>query len=127
MGRGFWAVLVVLLSLQIAPGTMNNVVIIGVAGFFVVVILIMAGALVVSSCHQAKALVRISEGALESQVRTAATSRVSRDRFLERGGLVLEKGGRYYLVVPGYRRPVPVEVIGLSEEEVDYMIEKQHS
>ncbi|HEX2914986.1 MAG TPA: hypothetical protein VH186_29605 [Chloroflexia bacterium] len=39
------AVLAVLLSLQVAPGTMNNVVIIGVICFFVtLVILILAGA-----------------------------------------------------------------------------------
>ncbi|HEX2910989.1 MAG TPA: hypothetical protein VH186_09295 [Chloroflexia bacterium] len=47
---GFGVVQAVLLSLQIAPGTMNTVVIIGVAGYFVtLVILNMAGALVVSS------------------------------------------------------------------------------
>ena len=65
-----------LLSLQIAPGTMNTVVIIGVAGFFVtLVILIMAGVMVIAFHNQAEALVRISERALESQVRTAAISR----------------------------------------------------
>ncbi|HEX2910979.1 MAG TPA: hypothetical protein VH186_09245 [Chloroflexia bacterium] len=76
-------------------------VIIGVAGFFVVVvILIVAGAMVLSSRTQAEALVRISEKALESQVRTVAISPVSGaslDRFLESGGLVLEKEGSYYL------------------------------
>ncbi|HEX2911092.1 MAG TPA: hypothetical protein VH186_09815 [Chloroflexia bacterium] len=65
----FEVVLAVLLSMQIAPGTMITVVLIGVTGFFVVlVILIMAGAMVVSSRNQAEALVRISEQALESQV-----------------------------------------------------------
>ncbi|HEX2913336.1 MAG TPA: hypothetical protein VH186_21210 [Chloroflexia bacterium] len=125
----FGAVLAVLLSLQIASGTMNIVVIIGVAGFFVVlVILIMAVAMVTSSRTQAEALVRISERALESQVHTAAISRASRaqlDRFLEAGGLVLEKEGRYYLAAPGNRKPLPVEESGLNEEEVDYLIENQ--
>ncbi|HEX2909654.1 MAG TPA: hypothetical protein VH186_02525 [Chloroflexia bacterium] len=46
----FGVVLAVLFSLQIAPGTVNTVVMIGVAGcFMVAVILIMAGALVVTS------------------------------------------------------------------------------
>ncbi|HEX2916040.1 MAG TPA: hypothetical protein VH186_35080 [Chloroflexia bacterium] len=127
----FGAVLAVLLSLQIAPGTMNTVVIIGAAGFFVVlVMLIMAGAMVIFSRNQAEALVRVSERALESQVRTAAISRVSRaqlDRFLEAGGLVLEKEGKYYLAAPGYTKPVPVEESGLTEEEVDYLIENQQA
>ncbi|HEX2916099.1 MAG TPA: hypothetical protein VH186_35390 [Chloroflexia bacterium] len=91
----FGAVLAVLLSLQVAPGTMNTVVIIGVAGFFVVlVILIMAGSMVVSSRNQAETLVRISERALESQVRTAAISRAGRsqlDRFLEAEGWCWKK------------------------------------
>ncbi|HEX2915854.1 MAG TPA: hypothetical protein VH186_34150, partial [Chloroflexia bacterium] len=89
--------------------------------------LIMAGALVVSSRHQAKALVRISEGALESQVWTAAISRASLDRFLERGGLVLEKEDRYYLTAPGDRKPLPVAESGLTEEEVDYLIKNQEA
>ncbi|HEX2915481.1 MAG TPA: hypothetical protein VH186_32275 [Chloroflexia bacterium] len=125
----FGAVLAVLLSLQLAPGTMNTVVIIGVAGFFVtLVILIMAGALVISSRNQAEALVQVSERALESQVRSAAISLASRaqlDQFLEAGGLVLEKDGKYYLASPGYKKPLPVGETGLNEEEVDYLIENQ--
>ncbi|HEX2910988.1 MAG TPA: hypothetical protein VH186_09290 [Chloroflexia bacterium] len=63
-------------------------------------------------------------------MRTAALSRSTRvqlDRFLEAGGLVLEKEGSFYLAAPGYRKPVPVEESGLSEEEVDYLIENQQS
>ncbi|HEX2911100.1 MAG TPA: hypothetical protein VH186_09855 [Chloroflexia bacterium] len=130
-GRVFGAVLAVLLSLQIAPGTMNTVVIIGVAGFFVVlVILIIAWAMVLSSRNQAEALVRISEQALESQVRTVPIRRAGRsqlDRFLEAGGLVLEKEESYYLAGPGYKKPLPVTESGLTEEEVDYLIENQQS
>ncbi|HEX2911093.1 MAG TPA: hypothetical protein VH186_09820 [Chloroflexia bacterium] len=49
------------------------------------------------------------------------------DRFLEAGGLVLEKEGEYYLTAPRYQKPVPVEEAGLNEEEVDYLIENQEA
>ncbi|HEX2915346.1 MAG TPA: hypothetical protein VH186_31575 [Chloroflexia bacterium] len=58
---------------------------------------------------------------------TVAISRGQLDHFLEGGGLVLEKEGRYYLAAPGYRKPVPVEESGLTEEEVDYLIENQEA
>ncbi|HEX2915803.1 MAG TPA: hypothetical protein VH186_33890 [Chloroflexia bacterium] len=127
----FGSVLAVLLSLQIAPGTMNTVVIVGLAGFFVIlIVIVMAFTLVVVSRTQAQALVRVSERAMESQVRIAMVSRANRealDQFLEAGGLVLEKEGNYYLTAPGYQKPVPVEETGLNEDEVDYLIQNQEA
>ncbi|HEX2914987.1 MAG TPA: hypothetical protein VH186_29610 [Chloroflexia bacterium] len=72
--------------------------------------------MVLTSRTQAEALVRISERALDSQVRTAAISRVGQvqlSRFLEAGGLVLEKEGSYYLAAPGYRKPYRWKKAGL--------------
>ncbi|HEX2911023.1 MAG TPA: hypothetical protein VH186_09465 [Chloroflexia bacterium] len=127
----FGAVLAVLLSLQIAPGTMNTVITIGVVGIFVtLVILIMAFAMVAVSRSQAEAIARVSERAMDSQVRIALISRASHkalDRFLDAGGLVLEKEGEYYLSAPGYRKPVAVEKAGLNDAEVNYLIEHQET